>query len=226
VRRSIKAVDSQLTGMPDMQRFDRFALALIVGGSVVTASVVTALTAWHSPVASTSTTPATQLAARQVAQPLHEQLVIATPDMLGSHEMPAFVPSALTLPANSTVTITVVNFDDATALTTGYEKYAVPTGVIGSLKVQQLDPTDPNAATPAASVTSMDPAKGVSHTFTIAKLGINVPIAPKSKTTFTIHTGKAGTYDWQCMDPCGGDPNGWGGAMSTTGFMRGTLTVV
>jgi len=208
-----------------MQRFDRFALALIVGGSVVTASLVTWVTFWHSPAAATNATPATQLAAKQVAKPLHETLVIATPDMLGSKEMPAYMPSALTLPANSTVTITVINFDDATALTDGAEKYATPKGVIGSLQVQQLDPTNPNADTPATAVTAMDPAKGVSHTFTITKLGINVPIAPKSKTTFTIHTGKAGTYEWQCFDPCGGDPAGWGGAMSATGYMRGTLTV-
>ncbi|HUE61324.1 MAG TPA: hypothetical protein VMO88_17275 [Acidimicrobiales bacterium] len=58
-----------------------------------------------------------------------------------------------------------------------------------------------------------------------AKLHLNVPIAPKSRTTFTFQTGSAGTYDWQCMDPCGTDPAGWGGAMATTGYMRGTLTI-
>jgi len=206
-----------------MERFDRFALALIVGGSIVTASVVSALTFWRAPVAAA---PVTQAVAKHVATPLHETLVIATGDQLGSNDMPAYVPSQLTLPANTTVTITVVNFDDATALAAGNEKYAVATGVIGPVEVQAMDSAKPNADTAATAVTRMDPANGVSHTFTIAKLGINVPIAPKSKTTFTFKTGKAGTYEWQCMDPCGSDPNGWGGAMSALGYMRGTLTVV
>ncbi len=212
-----------------MERKDRFALAFIAGISILGASVVSAMTFWRAPVAA----PAHQLsqaqlaAARTAAHPLHETLVIATPDMLGGGDMPAYVPSALTLPANSTVIITVVNFDDPTALPAGSEGFAVAKGVIGPLQVQALDPKKPNdTSAPVAAVTSMDPQKGVSHTFTITTLGINVPIAPQSRTTFTIHTGKAGTYQWQCYDPCGSDPAGWGGAMATDGFMRGTLTVV
>lgn len=212
-----------------MERIDRYAIALIVGGSILTASVVTALTMWHEPTAqAAASTHAAAAKTVTVAakQPLHEQLVIATGDMLGTDDLPAYVPSALTLPADTDVTITVVNFDDPTALAAGAEQFAVATGVIGKVSVQALDPKDPNADAPATLVNSMDPQNGVSHTFTIAKLGINVPIAPMSKTTFTIHTGKAGTYEWQCMDPCGSGDSGWGGAMSTTGFMRGTLTIV
>ena len=214
-----------------MDRFDRYALALIVVGSVAAATAVTAATYWRAPVAAATpgqhASAAQIAAARTVVHPLHETLVIATPDMLGSDEMPAYMPSQLTLPADSVVTITVVNFDDPTALPAGSEQFAVAKGVIGPLQVQTLDPTNPNDTSGAVTTTTaMDPEKGVSHTFTISALGINVPIAPMSKTTFTIHTGKAGTYTWQCMDPCGSDPNGWGGAMADTGFMRGTLTVV
>lgn len=211
-----------------MERIDRYAIAVIVGGSILTASVVTALTMWHEPAAPVQAAGPAPAAAKVVAAKpaLHEQLVIATPDMLGTQEMPAYMPSALTLPADTDVTITVVNFDDATALPTGSEQFAVATGVVGKVSVQALDATNPNADAPATLVNSMDPATGVSHTFTISKLGINVPIAPMSKTTFTIHTGKAGTYEWQCMDPCGTGDTGWGGAMSQTGYMRGTMTVV
>ena len=205
-----------------MERKDRFALAFIVGGSILAASVVSAMTFWRAPVAAAPT------AVYQTSTKLlHETLVIATPDMLGSKDKPAYMPSSLTLPANSTVEITVVNFDDATALPQGSEQFATATGVIGPLHIQAMDPSNPNdASAPVTTATALDPQKGVSHTFTISKLGINVPIAPKSKVTFTIHTGKAGTYRWQCMDPCGSDPGGWGGAMATDGFMRGTLTVV
>jgi len=212
-----------------MERKDRFALAFIVGGSILTASLVSAATFWRAPAASAPVLPsAAQLAAERTAvAPLHETLVIATPDMLGSEEKPAYMPSNLVLPANSLVSITVVNFDDATALPAGSEQFAAAKGVRGPLQIQALDPANPNDTSGAVTTaTSLDPAKGVSHTFTITALGINVPIAPKSRVTFTIHTGKAGTYTWQCYDPCGGDPDGWGGAMADTGFMRGTLSVI
>lgn len=57
-------------------------------------------------------------------------------------------------------------------------------------------------------------------------LGINGPIAANARTTFVLHTGAPGTYTWRCLDPCGTGPSGWGGPMSTPGYMEGTLTVV
>ena len=78
---------------------------------------------------------------------------------------------------------------------------------------------------------SLAPEK-VAHTFTISQLHINVPLpgdASKGATsdtiTFTFHTGKAGTYTFQCFDPCGTGSSGWEGPMVTKGYMIGTLTV-
>ena len=212
-----------------MERKDRYALAFIVSASFLTATVVSGLTFWRAPAAAAPpAASAAQLAAtRTNVAPLHEQLTIATPDMLGSKDLPAYMPSSLVLPANSTVVITIVNFDNATALPSGYEQFATARGIIGPLHIQALDPTKPNdTSAPVTTATALDPQQGVSHTFTIAALGVNVPVAPMSKVTFTIHTGKAGRYTWQCMDPCGSDPNGFGGAMAEQGYMRGTLTVV
>src|SRR5215467_7213149 len=98
-----------------MERRDRFALAFIVGGSILTASVVSAMTFWHAPVAAAPATqqhatPAQLAAARSQVTPLHQTLVIATGDMLNDNDMPAYMPSNLVVPANSTVTITVINF--------------------------------------------------------------------------------------------------------------------
>lgn len=166
-----------------------------------------------------SAPPRVQLAAT-TATP-HYYLTIDTPNMLASDVGPAYVPSAFTLPANTDVTITIVNFDDATALPA---QFAQATGIEGALSIQTLDPQLPNAAGTTHAATSLDPATGVSHTFTIPKLGLNVPVAPKSITTFTFHTGAAGTYDWHCYDPCGTGPGGWGGAMSAPGYMFGTVT--
>jgi hypothetical protein len=87
-----------------------------------------------------------------------------------------------------------------------------------------MDPADPNAPGTTTRAIKLDPATGVSHTLTIAKLGLSIPIAPKSITTFTYHTGAAGSFGWQCMDPCGSGPTGWDGAMSTKGYMQGQVS--
>ena len=45
-------------------------------------------------------------------------------------------------------------------------------------------------------------------------------------TTFSFMTpDKPGEYIWNCFDPCGAGFNGFGGPMSTKGYMSGTLTV-
>lgn len=194
--------------------FRTLGLITLVAGFLAGAGSATGWT-----LALAHTTPA---AAAAVAKPVHLSLVIATPDMLGTDVGPAFLPSDFTIPANSTVTITVTNFDDPTALPA---QYATATGIIGQLSIQPFDPADPNAMGPVTKTASLDPDTGVSHTFTVPSLGINVPIAPSAKTTFTIHTGKAGKYTWHCMDPCGTGPAGWDGAMGTKGYMTGTMTV-
>lgn len=157
----------------------------------------------------------------------HYTLSIDTPDMLGGTEGtgPAYVPSNISLPANTTVEISIVNFDDATPLNAASTKYAKAYGIIGSLAVSRLNSVNPNARGPVQHLTSLDPATQVSHTFTVAALGLNVPVAPHSVTTFTFHTGLAGTYEWRCMDPCGGGPSGWGAAMANKGYMVGSLTL-
>lgn len=154
----------------------------------------------------------------------HIYLTIATPDMLGTEIGPAMMPSTLTLPAHSDVVITITNFDDATALAAGSEQYAAATGITAPMSITTMDPADPNAPGTTTKAIKLDPATGVSHTLTIAKLGLSIPIAPKSITTFTYHTGAAGSFGWQCMDPCGSGPTGWDGAMSTKGYMQGQVT--
>jgi hypothetical protein len=152
---------------------------------------------------------------------------IDTPDMLGTDTGPAYVPSGLTLPSNTDVTVTIYNFDDATALTGPAVKFATATGIIGSLQTEPMDAANPNgpATGPATGAMSIDPTT-VSHTFTVPGLGLNVPLAAQSRTTFTFHTGAEGTYEWHCMDPCGTGDTGWGGAMAVEGYMAGTLRVV
>lgn len=135
---------------------------------------------------------------------------------------PAYTPStSLRLPAHSTVNVTIVNADPGDTPLPAGSPFNHVTGVTGGQAY--VDGT-------AYSQLALDK---IAHTFTVPGLGINVPIpgdAPAGKSnitvTFSFTTGSAGTYMWQCMDPCGADPNGWGGPMATRGYMMGTITVV
>ncbi len=139
--------------------------------------------------------------------------------------------TVLTVPANSTVTITVYQYDTATGLRNPF--WGGPRGIVGEMKID---------GKPAAT---LDPSLA-SHTFAIPDLGVSVPlegipdnaknpcgVAPctlaESHRTivFTFHTGKRGTYRWQCFVPCAfGTVLGFGGPMQSLGYMDGLLHVV
>lgn len=174
-----------------------------------------------------ATTSAATVARPSAPSPTHVYLTIVTPTMTGSPIGPAVLPSQATVSAFSEVTVTIINFDTATPLTGVYKRYASSTGIVGTVLSQPIDTKNPNAVgrSPAQTYTAVDPNL-VAHTFTIPSLGLNVPILATSRTTFTFHTGAAGTFAWHCQDPCGTGPSGWSGAMSTLGYMGGELTVV
>ena len=152
-------------------------------------------------------------------------LTIATPSMLGTDDMPAYIPAFPSIPAYSRVRVEIVNFDDATPLIGALEQFANVKGTVGgTIQVAALDAKDPNATASSQTLTALDP-QNVSHTFTVAKLGINIPVAAKARTIFEIQTGAAGVYDWRCNDPCGQGDGGWGGAMAAAGYMMGKLTL-
>lgn len=136
----------------------------------------------------------------------------------------------LSLPANTTVRVTIDQYDGASGLRNPF--FAQPQGVTdfrvdgGPRKV--IDPTT------------------IGHTFAVPELGIYVPLpgvsgsarnqcsaAPCSTgqahrtISFTFRTGKRGRYRWQCFVPCAaGFVNGLGGPMQTIGYMDGFLEVV
>lgn len=133
----------------------------------------------------------------------------------GKDGWPAFAPSEVNVPAGATVVLTIKEYDDAaTALPSGSPYNAVQGG------------TETVNGTAVTSVSNDQ----IAHTITIPALGINIPIAKAptdgfSTIVFTFKAPAAGTYQWQCMTPCGGDPNGMGGAMQTDTWMRGHLVV-
>lgn len=129
-----------------------------------------------------------------------------------------YFPANFTVPANVPVVITITNYDNGT--NTVASDYATVRGTVGGMETV----TDVTAAD--KTFTSV-PATEVAHTFTIMSggLDINVPIPAAQGTTptvvtFTLQFTQAGLLTWHCMAPCDDQ------AMSTPGFMTGTVTVV
>jgi hypothetical protein len=155
-------------------------------------------------------------------QPKHVQaslsIIINQPGM--KKDWPAYRPSELIVPANSLVTLTIKDTDLGDTLLPKNAPFANVAGVVGGVGYAD-----------GKSYSSLARDK-IAHTFTISQLNINVPLPGDAKNgatsdtiTFTFHTGKAGTYIFQCFDPCGQGPSGWEGAMSTKGYMMGTIVV-
>jgi len=132
------------------------------------------------------------------------------------------MPATVTLPANATVTLTIKTYDDGGG--TVPAAYAKVTGTVG------------NTETVNGTSESAFKASGqIAHTFTVTGLGLNIPLVAAtdqgstvvpSVTVVTFKTpAKAGTYSWQCYQPCGTGSAGWGGPMATPGWMMGTLKI-
>jgi len=139
--------------------------------------------------------------------------------------------TVLRVPANSLVTVTIYQYDTATGLRNPF--FGRPQGLVGDMTVD------------GKPVKTLDPDLA-SHTFAIPDLGVTVPlkgVADDAKNqcsvapctlaeahrtiVFTFHTGKKGTYRWQCFVPCAaGFILGFGGPMQSLGYMDGLLHVV
>ncbi|HYB30090.1 MAG TPA: hypothetical protein VEF89_26015 [Solirubrobacteraceae bacterium] len=157
-----------------------------------------------------------------------------------------YCPSTtIKVPAYSTVTVTIKQYDTSTALHNPF--FDEVRGTVGGVMyvngrpMRQVSPDAPG------------------HTFTIQTppdthesfLFVNVPLlgvsssAPNAVTiageqyprpnviVFRFRTGGPGVYVWHCYVPCGtglagdgiGGQDGFGGPMATTGYMAGTVTV-
>jgi hypothetical protein len=176
----------------------------------------------------------------------HVGLTIATyPDSLfgvhgaggGPHpDWVSYSNSNLVAPANSLVTMTIDQYDSGGALNNSFFANVFGTlngtATIGGKVVQQVDPND------------------IGHTFTIRNipgnaphLFVSVPLPANNASdtpvaigagsyphplviTFSFLVKGPGVYQWNCEYPCGGSRIGqFGEAMSSYGYMSGTLTV-
>jgi len=140
------------------------------------------------------------------------------------------------VPAGTKVNMTIIGYDGCTPLRNPV--WGQVTGTAGGVAY--------NDGVPYSLLNSWAGCN-VQHTFTMAGLGINVPIAspttlkansnlcgtspctsgPHQLVTFSFRTpAQGGTFRWQCIIPCGlGYLDGNGGPMATPGYMSGQMEV-
>ena len=170
----------------------------------------------------------------------HLTLVITTNNFFNNQQgyQPAFFVMSngslessanIVLPANTLIEVTIICYDDGAAYTA--PQYANVTGTVNSQETiinnTMVNATQGNngIGVVGAWTTSSVDASNIAHTFTVTGIGLNVPVLPSSVEQFSFITTGAGTYVWQCEAACGTGPSGWGGAMSTPGWMTGTVTI-
>ncbi|MEI6710257.1 MAG: hypothetical protein WCL17_04685 [Actinomycetota bacterium] len=154
----------------------------------------------------------------------------------GSHpDWVSYSNQALEVPANTTVNVTIKQYDSGEALNNNF--FAQVMGTVGG-----------TATVNGVTVTHVDPTK-IGHTFTLrgipgsgSDIFVNVPLpadelggkvvigdgeyTQPNVIKFSFKTGSKGVYEWNCEYPCGGSrQGGFGQAMSSFGYMSGTLTV-
>ena len=136
----------------------------------------------------------------------------------------------ITLPANQLIRLVIVDYDNGAPGVNGSQIGQV-TGTMKN-QMQVVNNTLVNSTISSSGIDirgvqtlSSIPNSEIAHTFTVPSLGINIPVPPLSTVVTYITIKSAGSYDWLCMIPCGGGPTGTAGAMSTPGWMLGTLTV-
>ncbi len=173
---------------------------------------------FHAALGIPTTTPVAHATSPTQHVGVNLNIIINQPGM--QQDWPAYSPNRLVVPANSLVTVTIRDYDLGDTPLPHGSPFTTVQGTVNGMAMVNGQP-----------YTSLAPEK-VAHTFTMPQLHINVPLpgdAPKGASydtvTFTFHTGKAGSYTFQCLDPCGTGSNGFEGPMVTRGYMIGTLTV-
>lgn len=157
----------------------------------------------------------------------------------GSLQSSAFIR----VPANQLIQLTIICYDDGSAAPLGQPSKNLSTtdpgvaslynvsGTVGNVE-KVINNTNVNSTqntgihVSGGQTVSNLPYFDVSHTFTVSDLNLNLPLPPSSTVTASLYFTQHGTYNWQCNAPCGSGPTGWGGAMSTEGWMMGTFDVV
>lgn len=183
------------------------------------------------------------------SEPYHLTLVITSNNTFNSTvgSQPAFFvlqngvlssSAKINVPVNKKIELTIMNYDSGADTVNQTSIGQVITGTTNNtMFVVQDDVMNASQGKNGiqlndnAQYISSVPLNDLSHTFTVVDGSthiINIPIEPSSTTTTIIQFSKTGTFNWQCLIPCGSDlpgAPGWGGAMNTPGWMAGSVVV-
>lgn len=190
-------------------------------------------------VASQRTTVTSTVSAANSSEPYVLTLVITTGNFYNSTfgDQPAFYvlgpgglqsSARIAVPAHRLIKLVIINYDDGSANLSSSQYESVAGTINGQMTLVNNTLINSTMTTSgiqvrgAENVTSL-PADVIAHTFTIPSLGINVPIGTSSTVVAYFMVNTQGTYSWFCMTACGAGPDGLDGAMSTPGWMTGSL---
>ena len=189
----------------------------------------------------TTVTQTTTMSGQNASAPYVLTLIITTDNGFNSTigDQPAYYvlgPSGLessvniTLPAHRLIELVISNYDEGNASLSA-PQYANVTGteqgselVYNNTAINSTEGPSGIVLRGSQSVSSL-PLTEISHTFTVPSLGLNLPMASESTVVAYFTTGAAGTYVWLCETACGVGANGFAGAMSTPGWMNGSIVV-
>ena len=188
----------------------------------------------------TATTTATSTVTSNSTEPYDITLVITTNNIYNSTvgDQPAYYvlganglesTANISLPAHRLIRLVIVCYDDGPANLTG-SQYATVTGTFNN-EVYDVNNENVNSTQVVTgiqiaggqNVSSVSP-DNIAHTFTVPQIGLNIPIMPSSTVTAYFTLNQTGTFSWFCETQCGSGPDGTEGAMSTTGWMTGSIT--
>ncbi len=165
----------------------------------------------------------------------------------GPHpEWVTYCPStSIKVPAYSTITVTIRQYDTGSTVHNPF--FAQVRGTVGNVMYVNGKPVRQISSEEVAHTFTIQTPPNARQT----QLFVNVPLlgvsekAPNTEhiagqeypapnvIVFKFKTGGPGRYVWHCYVPCGeglagegfGGQEGFGGAMATTGYMAGTVTV-
>ena len=218
-----------------------FAIALIIGGGVTGLILNAHYQNQQQGVSSTTTTSQTTTGGAVSSGPFAITLVITGNAAWNSTTTgPRYwvlTPSGLdssaniSLPAHTLIQLTIIDYDTPTPLPS---QFAAVSGTVGNVVYVVNGTTASGGTMPfggdanltsATAVSSLDPNSEIAHTFTVAAIGLNIPVAANSVEVANFYVNQAGTFTWRCEAPCGFGSTGYAGPMSTVGWMTGTIIV-
>jgi len=131
----------------------------------------------------------------------------------------------ISLPVRTLIQVTIVSYDTPTNGST--DQQGRVNGTLGGNVYLINGTTASMSSMPeqwGTNVTSV-PGASLAHTISIPELGVNIPVVGGDTEIAYLYFTRTGTFTWVCLTPCGFGPNGALGAMSTSGWMTGTVTI-